>query len=123
MVGLSIAGAVERGVKFYDLLRGAEPYKFGWANETRATIAVQVASDSLPARLAVMCDRVAEAARSAAHAILPATALALWRRRRQARIRKPMLGADGESFPTNEEKDRDKTVELVASILLSLVFL
>src|SRR5215813_4327593 len=123
VIGLSIAGAVERGVKLYDLLRGAEPYKFFWANETRATFAVQVASDSLPARLAVMCDRVAEAARAAAHAILPATALALLRRRRQARMRKSMLDTDGTSFSTNEEKDRDKTVELVASILLSLVFL
>jgi CelD/BcsL family acetyltransferase involved in cellulose biosynthesis len=123
VVGLSIAGAVERGMKFYDLLRGAEPYKFGWANETRATFAVQVASDSLPARLAVMCDRVAEAARAAAHAILPARALALWRRRRQARMRKSMPDADGKSFSTNEEKDRDKTIELVSSILLLLVFL
>jgi hypothetical protein len=70
-----------------------------------------------------MCDRVAEAARAAAHAILPATALAFWRRRRQARMRKPMLDADGKSFSTNEEKDRDKTVEFVASVLLSLVFL
>jgi len=82
-----------------------------------------VASDSLPARLAVMCDRVAEAARAAAHAILPARALALWRRRRQARMRQSMLDADGKSFSTNEEQDRDKAVELVASILLSLVFL
>src|SRR5499426_2195183 len=123
VIGLSIAGAVERGVKFYDLLRGSEPYKFDWANETRATFAVQVASDSLPARLAVMCDRVTEAARAAAHAILPRTALALWRRRRQARMRKSMLGADGKSFSTNEEMDRDKIVELVTSVLLSIVFL
>src|SRR5262249_60426938 len=123
VIVLSIAGAAERGVKFYDLLRGAEPYKFDWANETRATFAVQVASNSLPARLAVMQDRVAEATRAAAHAILPARALALWRRRRQARMRKSMLDDDSKSFSTNEEKDRNKTVELVASILLSLVFL
>src|SRR5215510_95366 len=31
VVGLSIAGAVERGVKFYDMLRGTEAYKFDWA--------------------------------------------------------------------------------------------
>jgi CelD/BcsL family acetyltransferase involved in cellulose biosynthesis len=116
LIGLSIAGAVERGVKFYDLLRGCEPYKFDWANETRATIAVQVASDSLPARLAVMCDRVADAARAAAHALLPAQALALWRRRRRARMRQAILDDDGEGFPANDEKDRDKTVELVTSI-------
>jgi len=120
VVGLSIAGAVERGMKFYDMLRGAEPYKFGWANETRATFAVQVASDSLPARLAVMCDRVVDAARAAAHTILPARALALWRRRRQAWMRQSMLDADSKGFPANEEKGRDKAVELVASILSSL---
>jgi CelD/BcsL family acetyltransferase involved in cellulose biosynthesis len=98
LIGLSIAGAVERGVKFYDLLRGAETYKFAWANETRATIAVQVASDSLPARMAVMCDRAADAARAAAHALLPARALALWRRRRRALMRQSMLDDDVESF-------------------------
>jgi CelD/BcsL family acetyltransferase involved in cellulose biosynthesis len=102
VVGLSIAGAVERGVKFYDLLRGAEPYKFGWANETRATFAVQVASDSLPARLAVVCDRAAESARAAAHAILPARALALWRRRRQAQMRQSTLEADGNGLSAIE---------------------
>jgi CelD/BcsL family acetyltransferase involved in cellulose biosynthesis len=102
VIGLSIAGAVERGVKFYDLLRGAEPYKFGWANETRATFAVQVASDSLPARLAVVCDRAAESARAAAHAILPARALALWRRRRQAQMRQSTLEADGNGLSAIE---------------------
>jgi CelD/BcsL family acetyltransferase involved in cellulose biosynthesis len=120
VVGLSIAGAVERGMKFYDLLRGAEPYKFGWANDARATFAVQVASDSLPARLAVMCDRVAEAARAAAHALLPARALALWRRRRQAWMRRSMLDDDVGGFSANEQKGRDKTAEVVASVLLSL---
>ncbi|HEY6404249.1 MAG TPA: GNAT family N-acetyltransferase [Blastocatellia bacterium] len=96
VIGLSIAGAVERGVKYYDLLRGAEPYKFDWANETRATFAVQVASNSLPARLAVMCDRVAEAARAAAGVLLPAPALALWRRRQKARMRRAALDDSGE---------------------------
>ena len=118
VIGLSIAGAAERGAKFYDLLRGVEPYKFDWANETRATFAVQVTSNSLPARLAVMYDRVAEAARAAAHTLLPARTLALWRRRRQARMRRSMLDAGGEGLSANEEKDRGKSVELVASILL-----
>jgi CelD/BcsL family acetyltransferase involved in cellulose biosynthesis len=123
VVGLSIAGAVERGVKFYDMLRGAEPYKFGWANETRATFAAHVTSDSLPARLAVMRDRVADAARAAAHALLPAPALALWRRRRKAWMRQSMLDGDGDGFSTCAEKGRDRTVELVTSVLLSLVCL
>jgi CelD/BcsL family acetyltransferase involved in cellulose biosynthesis len=105
VIGLSIAGAVERGVKFYDLLRGAESYKFDWANETRATFAVQVASDSLPARLAVVCDRAAEAARAAAHTLLPAPALALWRRWRKARLRRalldPVTASSSRSDPMN----------------------
>jgi CelD/BcsL family acetyltransferase involved in cellulose biosynthesis len=106
VIGLSIAGAVERGVGCYDLLRGAEPYKFDWANETRATFAVQVASDSLPARLAVLQDRVADAARAAAHILLPARTLAWRRRRRQARMRRATPG-----FSVNEGNDRDKTDE------------
>jgi CelD/BcsL family acetyltransferase involved in cellulose biosynthesis len=120
VIGLSIASAVERGVKFYDMLRGAESYKFEWANEIRATFAVQIASDSLPARLAVVCDRAAEAGRAAAQTLLPARALALWRRWRQARMRQSMLDDDVEGFSANERKDRDKTAELVASVLLSL---
>jgi CelD/BcsL family acetyltransferase involved in cellulose biosynthesis len=123
VVGLSIAGAVERGVKFYDLLRGAETYKFEWANETRATFAVQVSSHSLTARLAVMCDSFAEASRAAAHALLPARALALWRRRRKAWMRQSMLDDDVKEFSANKQKDRDKTAELVASVLLSLTCL
>ncbi len=120
VVGLSIAGASERGMKYYDLLRGTETYKFDWANEARATFAVHVSSDSLPARLAVMCDRVAEAARAAAHALLPARALALWRRRRKAWMRQSILDTDVKGFSANEEKARDKAAELVASVLLSL---
>ncbi|HEU0177841.1 MAG TPA: GNAT family N-acetyltransferase, partial [Blastocatellia bacterium] len=123
VIWLSIAGAVERGVKFYDLLRGAEPYKFDWANETRATFAVQVASNSLPARLTVMYDRVAEAARAAAHALLPAGALAFWRRRRQDRMRRSMLDAGDKELSAIEEKRRDKAVELVSSIFVSSMLL
>jgi CelD/BcsL family acetyltransferase involved in cellulose biosynthesis len=123
VIGLSIAGAAERGVKFYDMLRGAELYKFEWANESRATFAVQVASNSLPARLAFMCDRVAEAARAVAQILLPSSALALWRRWRQARIRRSMLDADSKDLSVNKVEDVDKTIGLVASILLSMICL
>jgi CelD/BcsL family acetyltransferase involved in cellulose biosynthesis len=123
VIGLSIAGAVERGVKFYDLLRGAEPYKFYWANETRATFAVHVASDSLPARLVVMRDRAAEAARAVAQTLLPASALASWRRWRQARIRRPMLDGCDTGFPAPEKKESDKAVEVVAAILFLFICL
>src|SRR5262249_32156398 len=123
VIGLSIASAVERGVKLYDMLRGAELYKFEWANESRATFAVQVASNSLPARLAFMCDRVAEAARAVAQILLPSGALALWRRWRQARIRRSMLDADSKDLSVNKVEDVDKTIGLVASILLSMICL
>jgi len=123
VIGLSIADAIERGVKFYDLLRGAEPYKFYWANETRATFAVQVASDSLPARLADVCDRVAETARAVAQTLLPARALALWRRWRQARMRQSILDAGGKGLSANEATDAEKAVELAAAILLSFICL
>jgi hypothetical protein len=82
-----------------------------------------VASNSLPARLAVVCDRAAETARVAAQTLLPAPALALWRRWRQARMRRSMLDAGGMGLSANEEKDCDKTVELAASILLTLACL
>src|SRR5262245_1239105 len=121
VIGLSIAGAVERGVKFYDLLRGAEPYKFYWANETRATFAVQVAGNSLPARLANLCDRAAEAARAVAQTLLPARTLALWRRWRQARMRQSMLDASSNGLSANDATDGEKAVELAAAILLSFI--
>jgi CelD/BcsL family acetyltransferase involved in cellulose biosynthesis len=89
-------------MKFYDLLRGAEPYKFYWANETSAIFTVQVTSGSLSARLAVMCDHAAEAARAAAQTLLPAWALASWRRGRQARTRRSMLDADSKAPLANE---------------------
>src|SRR5262249_34986920 len=38
LVGLSIRDAVERGLKYYDFLRGAENYKFDWAHKTRLTV-------------------------------------------------------------------------------------
>ncbi|MGH9751247.1 MAG: GNAT family N-acetyltransferase [Blastocatellia bacterium] len=117
VIGLSIAGAVERGVKFYDLLRGAESYKFYWANETRATFAAHVASDSLPARLSVVGDHAVETARAAAQTFLPAWALASWRRWRQARTRRSMLDADGKANSANEEGSRDNAVDVAASIL------
>jgi len=80
-----------------------------------------VTSNSLPARLAVVCDRAAEAARAAAQTLLPARAMALWRRWRQARIRRTMLDADSKDLLVNKGEDVDKTIELAASILLSFL--
>ena len=108
LIGLSISGAVERGKRHYDFLRGSEPYKFEWANETRATLAAQLASGSLPSRLAIASDYMVEAARATAQALLPEQALALWRRWRRARARKTAIVADSDArllSPETEERN------------------
>jgi CelD/BcsL family acetyltransferase involved in cellulose biosynthesis len=114
LIGLSISGAVERGKKHYDFLRGAEPYKFEWANEARATVAAQLASGSLPSQLAIALDHTVEAARAAAQALLPAQALALWRRWRRARARKSAIVADAGDQLQSRETDERKPVETAA---------
>jgi CelD/BcsL family acetyltransferase involved in cellulose biosynthesis len=114
LVGLSISGAVERGKRHYDFLRGAEPYKFEWANETRATVAAQLASGSLQSQLAIALDHMTEAARAAAQALLPEQALALWRRWRRARARKPAIIADAADKPQIRETEERKAVGTAA---------
>jgi CelD/BcsL family acetyltransferase involved in cellulose biosynthesis len=90
LIGLSITGAAERGMKFYDLLRGAEKYKFDWADEARATVTVQIASNTLPARFATLSGYAVEIAHAAALTLLPDRTLALWRRWRQNRAHHAM---------------------------------
>jgi len=108
LIGLSISGAVERGKRHYDFLRGAEPYKFEWANETRVTVMAQLASGSLPSQLAIALDHIVEAARASAQALLPEQALALWRRWRRARARKPaIIGDDGDQLRNRETDERN----------------
>lgn len=51
LLGLSIEAALQRGVKYYDFLRGAESYKFDWSTTTRETVAVLVARRRLPVTL------------------------------------------------------------------------
>lgn len=116
LIGLSIASAVERGVKVYDMLRGAEPYKFDWANETRATISVQIAGNSLPAGMAVARDRAADAARATAYTFLPEPALALWRRWRKRPKPQPMPDTDSKGQPANAATDDDEAVEMATTI-------
>lgn len=70
-----------------------------------------------------MCDHAAEAARAAAQTLLPAWALASWRRRRQARTRQSMLDADSKAPSANEEGSRDNAVEVAASMLILLSFI
>lgn len=90
LIGLSLMEAARRGLRYYDFLRGAEAYKFDWAPQSRATVAVQIASQSAAARLGVAQAHAGRAAREAAKALLPLWAQGRlrawnkWRARRAA---------------------------------------
>src|SRR5215510_1617126 len=79
LLGLSIREASRRGLKMYDFLRGAENYKFDWADNPRVTVTAQVASDSRAARWHVAREHTKEIAR----ALLPDWAKTRLRRLRQ----------------------------------------
>ena len=80
IVGLSIRGAVQRGLKRYDFLRGAENYKFDWANHTALTVSAEIVGNSKAARLFV----AQSAAKEIARALVPERMKVLRRRMRQA---------------------------------------
>jgi CelD/BcsL family acetyltransferase involved in cellulose biosynthesis len=42
IIGLTIKSAVEEGVREYDFLRGAEPYKFRWTQQARELVTLRV---------------------------------------------------------------------------------
>jgi CelD/BcsL family acetyltransferase involved in cellulose biosynthesis len=67
LLWLSIREASRRGLKMYDFLRGDENYKFDWSDNSRMTVAAQVASDTLAARWRL----AREYTRDAARALLP----------------------------------------------------
>lgn len=119
LVGLSIVSAAERGVPFYDMLRGAEKYKFDWANEARATVSVQVASNTVPARLAVLSEHAAEISRTAAHAVLPEVLLVWWRRWR----RKQALRMNDNGHWAKEKSENSKNIDSVASVFAGFLVL
>jgi CelD/BcsL family acetyltransferase involved in cellulose biosynthesis len=79
IVGISIRGAVQRGLKRYDFLRGAETYKFDWANQTALTVSAEIVGNSRAARLLVAQNSAKELAR----ALVPERVKALRRRARQ----------------------------------------
>jgi CelD/BcsL family acetyltransferase involved in cellulose biosynthesis len=97
LVGLSIGQAAKRGIRFYDFLRGAESYKFDWADDARATVALRVVNDTKAARLQIAADRTVEAARFAMQALLPDRALTAWRRWKRGG------GRDSETAPVLAE--------------------
>jgi CelD/BcsL family acetyltransferase involved in cellulose biosynthesis len=85
-MGLSIKEAAERGVRYYDLLRGTETYKFDWAGATRVTLTAQVVARRPAARLLASARQLRVATETAAEAIIPSRSLDLlrhWRRARQ----------------------------------------
>jgi len=64
-MGLAIKAAIEDGAGEYDLLHGAEPYKFQWANRSRDLGRIELFPSSAHGRL---CRRVLTASRSARRA-------------------------------------------------------
>ena len=122
LIGLSITGAADRGMKFYDLLRGGERYKFDWANEARATIAVHIVGKTAPARFALLSNHAAEIARAAAHTVLPDRALAFWRQWRRRRAQQAQLnGALGKG--ANSGPLKEDIGGLATNVLLSFAWL
>lgn len=64
LLGLSIEDAVSRGIRVYDFLRGAEPYKFDWANHSRMTAAIRIAANNRLARLAIAHNYIGDGLRA-----------------------------------------------------------
>jgi len=85
-MGLSIKEAAERGVRWYDLLRGTETYKFDWAGGARVTLSAQAVARRPAARLLASARQLRAATETAAEAVFPARSLDVlrhWRRSRQ----------------------------------------
>lgn len=71
LTGLSIRNAIERGNDVYDLLRGAEAYKFDWANKTAQLINLTLSRDTVAARLALCLSGTTVRLRGIAKEVLP----------------------------------------------------
>jgi CelD/BcsL family acetyltransferase involved in cellulose biosynthesis len=93
LLGLSIEEAVSRGLKYYDLLRGEEAYKFEWANTQRSTLAVQIARRRLPSAVYLAQTELQAQARQLARRVLPGTAAEQLRRTVRAWKRNALPGS------------------------------
>lgn len=82
LLGLSIENASTRGVNVYDFLRGAEPYKFDWANDSQMTVGARVTADRMAARWGISRNYVREAIRT-----LRPRNVSLWFRTVRRRLR------------------------------------
>jgi CelD/BcsL family acetyltransferase involved in cellulose biosynthesis len=72
-LGLTIKSAIDEGAEEYDLLRGAEPYKFRWTRETRDLGRLVVFPPRLPAFLYQRAQSVGRAAKTVVRRALPKT--------------------------------------------------
>jgi CelD/BcsL family acetyltransferase involved in cellulose biosynthesis len=119
-MGLSIKEAAQRGVRYYDLLRGTETYKFDWAAGARVTLSAQVVAHRPAARLLARARRLRVATETAAEAVFPVRSLDLlrqWRRSRQRRREAPTPTLPRERGreipgPTTGERGREIAREL-----------
>ena len=99
-MGLSIKEAAERGVRYYDLLRGTETYKFDWAAGARVTLSAQAVARRPAARLLASARQLRAATETAAEAVFPARsldALRHWRRSRRRGKKSPAPASGGGS--------------------------
>ncbi len=80
LLGLSIRSAAERGLEYYDLLRGSEPYKFQWANELRETVLLRISRRRLSARALRARESAGDWLRDGAKRMLPESGLRRLRR-------------------------------------------
>ncbi|BDG06020.1 GNAT family N-acetyltransferase [Anaeromyxobacter oryzae] len=83
LVGRTIEDAYARGLRYYDFLRGEEPYKLDWSADRRELCAVRVRAPSFRASAAVAADGAWRAARGAARALAPERAWAALQRARR----------------------------------------
>ncbi|WP_242394582.1 GNAT family N-acetyltransferase, partial [Anaeromyxobacter oryzisoli] len=79
LTGRTVEDAYARGLRYYDFLRGEEPYKLDWARDRRELCAVRVRAPSLRATAGAAADVAWGAARGLARAATPRRAWAALR--------------------------------------------
>lgn len=84
LLGLSIEGALSRGMRVYDFLHGTEPYKFDWATGSRQTVGLRITTSGLWSALWRASEEAEAIARAAAHSVLPDRMVGVLRRARKA---------------------------------------
>lgn len=85
LLGLSMEGALGRGIRVYDFLHGVEGYKLEWATHCRQTLRLQAYAKSAGALLLLGAEAAQRQARSWARSLLPKSAIDQVRRELRAR--------------------------------------